>query len=60
MNQLKVGDVVWLNSQQGLDMTVAEITDKGVVCIYFCPSERKIVQTIPLPMGTLTKAENLD
>lgn len=60
MSDLKVGDVVWLKSQQGLDMTVAEITDDGVVCIYFSPSERNFVRTIPMPNGTLTKVENLD
>ena len=60
MNQLKVGDVVYLNSQDGVEMTVAEISDNGVECIYFNTTDRRFVRTIPMPADALTKVKKLD
>ena len=58
MNQLKVGDVVFLNSENGVKMTVTEITEDGVECVYFHPETGKIQRTPPLSEESFTKVKN--
>lgn len=60
MNQLKVGDVVFLNSENGVKMTVTEITEDGVECTYFHPETGKIMRTPPLPEGAITPLKKQD
>lgn len=55
MNQLKVGGVVVLNSEDGVKMTVTEITENGVECSYFHPETGKILHAPPLPEESYTK-----
>lgn len=58
MNQLKVGDVVFLNSESGVKMTVTEITEDGVECTFFHPETCKIQRTPPLPEDSFTKIKS--
>lgn len=55
MNQLKVGDVVFLNSEDDVRMTVTEITENGVECSYYHSETGKILRTPPLPEESYTK-----
>ena len=55
MSDLKVGDVVYLNSdEKGVKMTVASISDGEIQCIYFNQSEQKFVQTMAMPKEAVT------
>lgn len=58
MNQLKVGDVVFLNSENGVKMTVTEISEDGVECTYFHADTGKIQHTPPLPEEAFTKIKS--
>lgn len=55
MNQLNVGDVVYLNSNSDIKMTIKEISGDGVECVYFNPETGKVTQTPPLPEDAVTK-----
>lgn len=57
MNELKVGDVVYLKSGDSLQMIVSEITGNEIECIYFHPDEKKIVQTTKMPKEAVVKVE---
>ncbi len=54
MSQLKAGDVVYLNSDKKVPMTVAWVSDGEIQCIYFNESEHKFVQTMAMPEEALT------
>lgn len=54
MNDLKVGDVVYLNSDKEIPMTVASISDGEIQCIYFNQAEQKFVQTMAMPEDAVT------
>ncbi len=57
MNQLKVGDVVRLKSEEdGVKMTVASVIDGEIQCIYFNQSEQKFVMTMAMPEETLMRS----
>lgn len=63
MNQLKVGDVVRLKSDEnGVKMTVASVENGEIQCIYFNESEKKVVMTMAMPeeVVTLTNKPNED
>ena len=53
MNQLKVGDVVYLNSEKNVPMTVASVDNGEIQCIYFSKTEQKFVQTMAIPEEAL-------
>ena len=57
MNQLKVGDVVYLKSEEKLRMIISEISGDEIECIYFHPTEKNIVRTIPMPQEAVVKVE---
>lgn len=55
MNQLKVGDVVRLKSDEnGVKVTVASIDNGEIQCIYFNSLEQKFVLTPTMPEETVT------
>ena len=54
MNQLKVGDVVYLNSENGVKMTVTSVENGEIQCIYFNSSEQKFVLTPTMPEEAVT------
>ena len=59
MNQLKVGDVVRLNSNEnGVKMTVASVDNGEIQCIYFNESEQKVVMTMAMPEEVVTLTNN--
>lgn len=63
MNQLKVGDVVRLKSDEnGFKMTVASVDNGEIQCIYFNESEQKFVMTMAMSeeVVTLTNKPNED
>lgn len=49
MNQLNVGDVVYLNSEDDVKMTVVAVDDTEIQCAYFNKVEAKFVLTMTLP-----------
>lgn len=55
MSNLKIGDVVYLNSEDGVKMTVTEISENGVECSYYHSETGKVQHTPPLPEGSFTK-----
>lgn len=60
MNELKVGDIVFLNSENSLKMTVTEITEDGVECVYLHPETGKVMRTPPLPKDAFTPLKKDD
>lgn len=55
MKQLKVGDVVCLNSSPEFTMTVMQITDKGLAnCIYYSEPNGEYVLSDLIPFECLT------
>lgn len=60
MNQLKVGDVVFLNSENSVKMTVTEITEDGVECMYYHPETGKIMYTPTIPEEAFTPLKKLN
>ena len=57
MNELKIGDVVCLKSEERLQMTISEISGDEIECIYFHPTEKKIIRTIPMPKEAVVKVK---
>lgn len=58
MSQLKVGDVVFLNSENDVKMTVVSAEDGEIQCVYFNEVEGKFALTMPMPedaVRSLTK-----
>lgn len=55
MNELKVGDVVYLNSENRVKMTVSYVGDGEIECIYYNPTTHKFETTIMMPIGVVTK-----
>lgn len=57
MNELKIGDVVNLNSEESIDMTVIWIDEyKTATCAYF-NSQTHIFEKVKFPINALTKVE---
>ena len=55
MNELKVGDVVYLNSENRVKMTVSYVSNGQIECIYYNPTTHKFETTITMPIGVVTK-----
>ncbi len=55
MNELKVGDVVYLNSENRIKMTVSYIGDGMIECIYYNPSVNKFEATMTVPINVVSK-----
>lgn len=55
MNQLKVGDVVYLNSEKDVPMTITSISDGEIQCIYFSKTEQKFVTTTTMPQEAVSQ-----
>jgi hypothetical protein len=56
MNELKIGDVVYLNSEDRMQITVSYISDGYLQGVYFNVDSKKIEYTPKLPIATVTKA----
>ena len=57
MNELKIGDVVYLNSESRVLVTVAYINtrEEKFQGVYFNPDSKKFEYTPALPIATVTK-----
>ncbi len=60
MNQLKVGDVVHLNSDRDVKMTVVAVDDAEIQCVYFNRPESKLVMTMTLPKEAVSHEKSKD
>ena len=59
MNELKVGDIVYLNSEPRVYITVTYIDSRGneMQGVYFNPDSKKFEFTPTLPIATVTKEQ---
>lgn len=59
MNELKVGDVVYLNSEPRINITITYINkgDNAFQGVYFNIDSKKFEYTPKLPIATVTKVE---
>lgn len=55
MNELKVGDVVYLNSEDRMQITVSFIENGYFQGVYFNADSKKFEYTPKLPIATVTK-----
>lgn len=55
MNDIKIGDVVYLNSENRVKMTVSYVGNGQIECIYYNPSTHTFETTITMPIGVVTK-----
>ena len=60
MNQLKVGDVVYLNSEDDVKMTIVAVDDTEIQCVYFNKVETKFVLTMALPIEAVKQKKSRD
>lgn len=54
MNELKIGDVVYLNSEDRVVMTVVWVDEDEVTCAYFNGQTHTFVQ-VKFPINAVTK-----
>lgn len=54
MNELKIGDVVYLDSEDRVDMTVVWVDDFEVTCAYF-NGQTHIFEQVKFPINAVTK-----
>lgn len=58
MNEIKIGDVVYLNSAQLITMTVISITNDGhLFGVYFNSDTKEFKTTPKLPIAAVTKVQ---
>lgn len=55
MNDLKVGDVVYLNSEPEIKMTVTYISDGTAQCVFYCVGDHTFHHSPELPVAAFTK-----
>ncbi|WP_297071776.1 hypothetical protein [uncultured Duncaniella sp.] len=60
MNKLKIGDVVCLNSEKDVQMTVMSISEGEVQCVYFNQVEQKFNLTMSMPEEVVALSQKSD
>ena len=55
MNELKIGDVVYLNSEDRIKITVSYLKNGYLQGVYFNIDSKKFEHTPDLPIATVTK-----
>lgn len=58
MNELRIGDVVYLNSESRINITITYISNGDNTCqgTYFNTDSKKFEYTPKFPIATVTKA----
>lgn len=55
MNDLKIGDVVTINSEDQVEMTVVHIYDGKAQCVFYCVGDHTFHYSPELPIAAFTK-----